>query len=332
MVADEEGRGEWTWGSKGRQACKGRRTKRHTATLPWVLAPSPQTSVSADKKSFTAGAGLSNVMLLAALHDANVSADAAIPHGVCSFVGIPGWNLGGGFGRLGRYLGLGCDNVEALEMVLANGTVVEATASACCPGCFAARERPPACLEHPSRPALPPSRHLTLRPLHFSGAANNSDLLWASCGGGGGTLGTVTKLQFKISELPKGGMTLVKARTLTHLQMHACLPALLAPALPASVALLLAGCPACASLSCASLQSPVRRSTGRRAWTTRRPRCSASWARCPRWTSALGSPLTWPRPATASPVSSWARPRRLCRCWRPPACWRTWTPAASTAR
>lgn len=32
---------------------------------------------------------------------------------------------GGGFGLFGRYLGLGCDNVVGLEMVLADGRVVK---------------------------------------------------------------------------------------------------------------------------------------------------------------------------------------------------------------
>jgi len=33
----------------------------------------------------------------------------------------------------------------------------------------------------------------------------NSDLLWASCGGGGGTFGIVTSMEVKIHTLPNGG-------------------------------------------------------------------------------------------------------------------------------
>lgn len=35
---------------------------------------------------------------------------------------------GGGFGLLGRYLGLGFDNVVGLEMVLADGSIVQVDA------------------------------------------------------------------------------------------------------------------------------------------------------------------------------------------------------------
>lgn len=37
-----------------------------------------------------------------------------------------GYLLGGGFGLLGRYAGLACDSLTRLQLVLANGSIVEA--------------------------------------------------------------------------------------------------------------------------------------------------------------------------------------------------------------
>lgn len=121
-----------------------------------------QTALSADRQTMAVGAGNSNIMVQAALHDAGI-VDGAIPSGACSFVGVSGWALGGGFGLLGRYLGLGCDSVVEMEVVLADGNVVTASSTS-----------------HP-------------------------DLLWASCGSGGGTFGIVTRFVFAITPLPNEG-------------------------------------------------------------------------------------------------------------------------------
>ncbi|PSC68846.1 FAD-linked oxidase [Micractinium conductrix] len=120
------------------------------------------TSLSQDGNTFTVGAGNSNVMTVSALHATNTTG-AAVPTGVCSFVGTAGFVLGGGFGLLGRYAGLACDSLVGLEMVLANGTVVKANKT------------------------------------------HHSDLLWASCGGGGGTLGIATSFDFNVTRLPNDG-------------------------------------------------------------------------------------------------------------------------------
>ncbi len=50
----------------------------------------------------------------------------AIPAGSCPTVGVSGHVLGGGFGLLGRPLGLACDSLQALELVDPQGRIVEA--------------------------------------------------------------------------------------------------------------------------------------------------------------------------------------------------------------
>ncbi|KAJ7306216.1 hypothetical protein DFH08DRAFT_902398 [Mycena albidolilacea] len=54
----------------------------------------------------------------------------AIPHGTCSYVGIGGHSGYGGFGFTSRAWGLTLDTVKSATVVLANGTVVQASSSA----------------------------------------------------------------------------------------------------------------------------------------------------------------------------------------------------------
>ncbi|KAG7098105.1 hypothetical protein E1B28_000078 [Marasmius oreades] len=53
----------------------------------------------------------------------------ALPHGTCPYVGIGGHSAYGGFGYTSRLWGLTLDTVQAVNAVLANGTIVRATAA-----------------------------------------------------------------------------------------------------------------------------------------------------------------------------------------------------------
>ncbi|MGG2105653.1 FAD-binding oxidoreductase [Lysinibacillus pakistanensis] len=83
-----------------------------------------------------------------------------IPAGTESSVGVVGLTLGGGIGMLSRPFGLTCDNLIEIEMVGVSG--------------------------HEGATVIQANRQ------------KNSDLLWASCGGGGGNFGIVTSLTFKL--------------------------------------------------------------------------------------------------------------------------------------
>lgn len=53
----------------------------------------------------------------------------ALPHGTCSGIGIGGHAPHGGYGYSSRLWGLTLDHIVALDAVLANGTIVHATAT-----------------------------------------------------------------------------------------------------------------------------------------------------------------------------------------------------------
>jgi FAD/FMN-containing dehydrogenase len=65
---------------------------------------------------------------LAGVYQAIGSAGRAIPGGSCATVGIAGLTQGGGVGVLTRALGLTCDSVKSMQVVLADGSVVTASA------------------------------------------------------------------------------------------------------------------------------------------------------------------------------------------------------------
>jgi FAD/FMN-containing dehydrogenase len=49
----------------------------------------------------------------------------AVPGGSCATVGVAGLTLGGGVGVVGRAFGLSCDNLEAMQIVTADGSVLD---------------------------------------------------------------------------------------------------------------------------------------------------------------------------------------------------------------
>ncbi|KAG0140347.1 hypothetical protein CROQUDRAFT_665307 [Cronartium quercuum f. sp. fusiforme G11] len=57
----------------------------------------------------------------------NAQAKRALPHGTCSYVGLGGHASFGGFGFTSRAWGLTLDNILSHEVVLANGTIVQAS-------------------------------------------------------------------------------------------------------------------------------------------------------------------------------------------------------------
>jgi len=94
-------------------------------------------AVDAATKTATVGAGAS----LGQLYRAIAPHGLAFPGGSCPTVGVSGHALGGGYGYLARPFGLACDNLLSVELVNAQGQLVQANAQqnadlfwACCGG------------------------------------------------------------------------------------------------------------------------------------------------------------------------------------------------------
>lgn len=64
-----------------------------------------------------------------ALTDRLAEDDVVVPVGWCRSVGVVGAVLGGGYGVLGRYYGLGCDHLLSARVLLADGRTVTASAA-----------------------------------------------------------------------------------------------------------------------------------------------------------------------------------------------------------
>jgi len=86
----------------------------------------------------------------------------AVPGGSCPTVGIAGLTLGGGIGVTARAYGLTCDSLEEVQIVTADGSVLNINAS--------------------------PQEH--------------NDLFWACQGGGGGNFGVTTSFTFRTTPAP----------------------------------------------------------------------------------------------------------------------------------
>jgi FAD/FMN-containing dehydrogenase len=89
-----------------------------------LIDVSPMASVEVHDGQVRIGAGA----LLGDVYDALGAHGVTIPAGCGTTVGIAGLTLGGGLGVLGRLHGLLADSLRAAEVVLADGSVVEADA------------------------------------------------------------------------------------------------------------------------------------------------------------------------------------------------------------
>jgi FAD/FMN-containing dehydrogenase len=89
-----------------------------------VVDVRPLDQVSLDGTTATVGAGASLVQV----YDALGSRGRGVPGGSCPTVGVAGLTQGGGVGVLTRAYGLTCDSVTAMQVVLADGRIVTASA------------------------------------------------------------------------------------------------------------------------------------------------------------------------------------------------------------
>lgn len=88
----------------------------------FVLDVSQLQTIQLDEiaQTVTIAAGVQNRQLYDTLAEHNYP----FPGGGCPTVGVVGFTLGGGWGYSSRYLGLGCDNLIAAEVILWDGTVL----------------------------------------------------------------------------------------------------------------------------------------------------------------------------------------------------------------
>lgn len=79
-----------------------------------------EVQVSPDGATVTAGPGTR----IGPLAEVLAQHGRVVPVGWCPMVAVAGASMGGGFGPLGRYYGLGCDHLVGAEVVLADGGIV----------------------------------------------------------------------------------------------------------------------------------------------------------------------------------------------------------------
>ena len=96
----------------------------HSTSDGLVLDLSGLDRIDVLSESVIVGAGVR----VGALTDTLAPLGLVVPVGWCRSVGVVGAVLGGGYGVLGRYYGLGSDHLVAARVLLANGRVVKASA------------------------------------------------------------------------------------------------------------------------------------------------------------------------------------------------------------
>src|SRR5271165_3865512 len=85
-----------------------------------IVDVSEMNSMSFGTNTVTVGTGIDLINFYGGL----AARGKAVPGGSCPTVGIAGLTLGGGIGVLARIYGLTCDNLQSLDVVLADGSTV----------------------------------------------------------------------------------------------------------------------------------------------------------------------------------------------------------------
>jgi hypothetical protein len=86
--------------------------------------PESTPSVDRENMTLTLTAGCVHADILSALYVNNITGHFAVTGGM-PLVGYIGWAMGGGFGNVTPYAGLGCDQFLSWRLVLYNGTSIE---------------------------------------------------------------------------------------------------------------------------------------------------------------------------------------------------------------
>ncbi len=100
--------------------CGGHSYAGYSTTTGLIIDVSKIAGVAVSGYNVTVGAGARLIDMYHALAAAN----RAIPGGSCPTVGISGLTLGGGIGVVSRAYGLTSDHLESLQIVLANGAIL----------------------------------------------------------------------------------------------------------------------------------------------------------------------------------------------------------------
>jgi FAD/FMN-containing dehydrogenase len=93
-----------------------------SSTPGLLLDVTPMHSVEISEGAVTVGGGTR----LGEVYESLLEQDLTIPAGSCPSVGMAGLTLGGGLGIIGRKFGLTSDHLHGVEIVLADGRVLEA--------------------------------------------------------------------------------------------------------------------------------------------------------------------------------------------------------------
>ncbi len=88
-----------------------------------VIDVSRFTDVDMDESYVAAQGGVNNSMI----YNLTAPKEYPFPGGSCPTVGVAGYAMSGGSGPMSRFLGLGCDSLEAVELINAEGQLITAS-------------------------------------------------------------------------------------------------------------------------------------------------------------------------------------------------------------